>query len=465
MTMTRDQICVERNLWNQAGAGTTPYWGETVWSAIGSRHWLQTDLRSVHLAGVTSRPIHRHAICEVKTGTYIHRDSSAITFPGSSWNALTTSDGYRTRHHETWDPARVLSLTIPAETAKLYTSFYPRSNGGTATLALSSGTLVKSSINTHSTTGDFLPAANYSQSQWGPVWVLIATDCGGGTLTITPDSTSPLSLIGFVCVGSEDSTPDVGVFDPGTRIDIMASGQPSPGPIGLAIGAGTSFHWGEAHWYATSGQVLGSPAETFTLDNVAWSPAADTWVREVGESYRSSLTGTISVAASGDGTNVGTYARDTILAPSGCQVLQSYAWNAAAASIGLVLAVDGGFCGQLGHTDDWSRGRPAGTLAWTSITGPWATNTEYIRSLAEGIEMRYGNWVARTRAGNSVMSADSMVVAYSASDIVKAYKAWANTAGVAAADGDVWTAWCVRDVLPAVGTVQYINPRNMAIFP
>jgi hypothetical protein len=126
---------------------------------------------------------------------------------------------------------RVMTLKVPADTTRLYVVGVAKDITGTSalTVATASGTatITDASVN-FDNPGDLTAYGeqmfpDYSEiSGWDgyPHYqsvCLISTNCGGATLTLTPnfDSTNYLYLIGFIAINDNASAqPDTGVVDP-----------------------------------------------------------------------------------------------------------------------------------------------------------------------------------------------------------------------------------------------------------
>ena len=450
--MNRTQILLEQNYWFQS-TDTESRRGMFIWTPLlggADNEWLVWQLVQ---AEVSTRMV-LQALYYVRTlaGTYFHTGTGGGITLGGSWN---TYNVYGWQGKFTSTAGRTMAITVPAGTTRLYIVSIPTNYlgaGGTATVTLTAGTVVKSILNWAAGTGDF--GANYLEKDWTKHAVLIGRDCGGATCTITVNAGGGYcGCFGFIAVSDNvPGDPETGVYDPAslqplTYLPILQTGC---GPLALQIGAGSAFFWGEGHW---TGQInLINQVSTHTYgNNTAWAPAAGAWVRQTAANFRRRLTGDLQVTGP---LTVGTFEEVFNFQPGGMSQRSRHVFNATAAANALKIASDyyGGYPAQWGLHGYFTHARsPALGVNWT-VLSPWDSN-DVLTNDGCVFELRGGRLLARFTGGGSLLAAAG-VYSCNAGKVNKRSEGFPkvyipiNTTGAAIdlADGDVLEGWQVRTV-------------------
>ncbi len=422
MTMTANQIMVEQPPYDRMRQ-TPNYKGENIFIPLGDGCYcmfeMQEDAFAEGASGMNIRAIRDEFFVKVFEGAYFHSASGTPPWGfgagAGAWSATYSAGwNYWSQNGST----KPLTLAIPAGTTALYLLGYPLSGDRTAALSVNVGTLVVSSISNATSWGSGSPTIRN--------WLLVARNCGGGTLTITPTGTSNIAIIGAIAVNQNVvSTPDVGVYDPGSMSPILTRGQAAVSPLRWSVNGGAEYFWGEGgHWTGATGQCLAAGfTESQILDKATvWAPAANTHVRTVASAYRRILSGIISAGTTGTLPNLGTYVSDYLFTPSGLFIDVMLAFNSNAVDNALVIDGEyaGGYCAQWGLSDRFTRGRRMGDV-WTEIVGPWATDTEYVSAAGNIWQMTDGKVVATHIAAGGPWH-QGRIIAKASGDFPKIYQ-------------------------------------------
>jgi hypothetical protein len=453
MAMTREQILIEQPHWDAAtDHATIETRGENVYTPLGSGSDRYTvwQVRSVDdgTALDTARVVLQAAAVRCRTGCYfyckqsdtkVHRLTGATDeddqFAWSAAWSIGSSNG-QWRRATTTTAGRTLTLNIPANTERVYLLFLPNSDGDTVTITQSGGTLVDGSLNT-ALGGDFGSVTNLTLYK---KFALVARDFGGGggTVTISPDvggGTKYTIFIGAICVGTGASNPNDGVWDPASWTDVLTYGQSAPGPLYMTVNGSTQYY-GIGGGHFSGNRCVVSPTEVIDYQSAgvrtAWAPATDTWVRTLADAYHVRLTGEMSWDATY--TEIGPWAHDIIITPSGCQHVTEVTWDEDAVTAGAVTASSGGYCAQWGTAAAFTSFRmlpfDVNTQALPGVSG-WDGGNFTSRDV-ERIDLygydAYGGELSATLTGGVLISglATPVVAAGAKAFVTRRAEGWAK---------------------------------------
>lgn len=450
--MDRDTLCIEQSGWYQANGI-----GENIWLPLGSDsdRWLmwRQKAHTTTTDGVTCRDLNELWSAQCFEGSYFWANTSQYTLPDGAWAATTKTDGLRYLYHNT----RRLQLAVPAGTTDVWVLFHKASSGGLASFYATAGKLLLSSIDT--STGAGIVGNGLEPNEL----IHLATDCGGGTITLTP-SANYVYLVGFLCLNKNTpGDPLTGVFDPESLVLHQRSDQSANGPIKFKFGAGgTSFFWGHGHWTAL--QTAINETSSVLADVAAWSPAADTWVRTQVSDVQVQLLADIQANDGSSNHTVGTFEETYFFSPSGLRIGMRYVFNATAEAQDLRIpaAPDCGYCGQWGLTQNLTSVRRLPMDASRlSVTAPWDDS-----AVAQGnaaIWAMYGGSVQALFIGRTSVGETTGFVS-KRSDLggwPKIYKYANLEAEIDLVDGDVIESEHWR-ILTHAGQLSFANAEDLA---
>lgn len=432
--------------------------GENVWIPLGGNDYRLVrlfDNASYSTHNVAYRQIDGEWVYKCFTGSYhdpIIDSSDDYTFPDGDWSTYNhSSTGIKALYH----PSRRLQLAIPAGTKRLYLLGLQNTSTCTYDLALSGdGALVKSTISqgTSNATTD-IPGDGTELSQA----ILIATNCGGSTLTLTPDGSNNAYIIGFIAVTDTPSNPKDGVADPATAVHIQPDHQHSPGPMSLQFGAsGDAFWWGAGHW--TADYTLTSYVQTMQYLNDDSEPSLTTWnptehARVEVETDRFVLTLSGSVTVFYDSSNqdevVGYWSHTYTFTSTGVHYSQTFTFNALAESYDLRLddntSNKGGYYGQWGLNPIFTHGKRAWDSEWTEFgtyDGSWVAEGEGHQWQLESprfLATFMGKPSSRPAGGEKLSESEGGINKRSDNDgFPKVYDRWTGTAEYDIKTGDIF---------------------------
>jgi hypothetical protein len=349
MAVSRNQILIERDFFKFLTGGSQGLNGENIWMPLGrnTRRWWFVEM-NVRRSGaaffndaIYCRDMEYGWTCDCVTGGKIWLKTNGLAFTGGDWDYTTTLgyplwEGYLANH--------AVTVTVPAGATHLYLYGYPHAAGGTYAVTSSAGTVITPTL--IGTPGGSFAAVNAGTGR--PMYdsaVLLARNCGGGTVTIMR-STGSLYIMGFVWVNvNAAADPDTGVADPATLKKVLVSADTTP--IGLNFGGGAPVLWGGNHWLNDS--TLASPVETYTYDTgltAMPTPTTNTWLRDATTVVHRTLAGTIQLRPAPDGrANCGTFRSEYILSPSGVRIIGRANWNAGVSSESSQVNLHGAFRG------------------------------------------------------------------------------------------------------------------------
>lgn len=404
--MTREQVCLEQNGFNQSHTDTNYSRGFLIWQPYGNQsdEWVAWQLTQD--LTYPAYNILNCFYCKVKAGYYMALTSVNCTWDPAAYGAddATFSSNWGAQGGFNYngfyglynvENTRVMTIKVPANITRLYALGYGKTDlTETCTVAVASGTatLVTSSL-TFSDSGSFTAqgediyypryeTSGYEAYPHYKSYCLIATDCGGASLTFTGSGTAT-ALFGFIAINDNATAqPDTGVFDPTTIEWIMPGSfnnsgtqtrydQYVEGPLCLNINDGELFFFGgQGTQHASASNKVTSPKVAVYADttlkadydissNDAWTnPTDNAFVRVTADAITITLTGTMSLS---DGTttvaDAGTYALIQQYTASGLAITQKFKFNAAAAAAAVKLegSINGGYVAQWSLDNDFTQ--------------------------------------------------------------------------------------------------------------